>query len=97
MQVQEWTVEAMTSTEDLANEHEHSDTSCVGFKDGDGDEANVEEKLLFIGAKKSVEVTCEQKVEEVNALSDEVSSEQKDLTCFDSSRMNNLYDVIRDI
>ena len=61
MQVQEWTVEAMTSTEDLANDHEWSDTACVGSRDGDGDEANVEERFLFIGAKKSIEVTCEKK------------------------------------
>ena len=97
MQVQEWNVEEMTSTEDLANDHERSDTSCVCSKDGDGDEENVEEKLLVIGENNSVEVTCEQEVEAVNSLSDEFSSEQKDLACFDSSRMKNLYDVIRDI
>ena len=59
MQVQEWTVEAMTSTEDLANDHERSDTACVGSGDGDEDEENVEERLLVTGAKKSFEVTCE--------------------------------------
>ena len=85
----------MTSTEDLANDHEWFDTAYVGS--GDGDEENVEEKFIVIGAKKSDEVTYDQQVEVVNALSDEVSSEQKDLACFDSSRMNNLYDVIRDI
>ena len=87
----------MTSTEDLANDHEQSDTTCVCSRDGDGDEANVGERLIVIGAKKSVEVTCEQQVEAVNALSDEVSLEKKDLACFDSSKMNSLYDVIRDI
>ena len=93
MQVQEQTIEVMTSTKDLANDHGWSDTACVGSVD----EANVEEKLLVIGAKKLVKVTCEQQVEAVNALSDEASSKQKDLACFDSSRMKNLYDVIRDI
>ena len=87
----------MTSTEDLANDHEQSDTTCVCSRDGDGDEANVGERLIVIGAKKSVEVTCEKKVEAFNALNDEVSSDQKDLSCFDSSRMKNLYDVISDI
>lgn len=95
MQVQERTVEVIASTEDSAHDHEQSDDACAGS--GDGDEANVEEKLLVIGAKKSVEVTCEQQVEVLNALSDEVGSEQKDLAVFDSSRMKNLFEVIRDI
>lgn len=95
MQVQERTVEVIASTEKSAHGREQTDTACVGS--GDGDEANVEEKLLVIGAKKSVEVTCEQQVEAINALSDEVSSEQKDLAVFDSSRMKKLFDVIRDI
>ena len=73
MQFQEWSVEGITSTEDLANDHEWFDTTCVGSRDGDGDEANVGERLIVIGAKKSVEVTCEQQVEAVNALSAEVS------------------------
>ena len=58
MQVQERTVEATTSTVDLANDHEWSgtasNTACVGSSDGDGDEENVEEKSLVIGANKPV-------------------------------------------
>ena len=63
----------MTSIEDLANDHEWSGITCVCSRDGDGDESNVEERLLVTSAKNSVEVTCEQKVEAVSALSDEVS------------------------
>ena len=63
IQVQERTVEATTSTEDLANDHEWSDTDYVGSRDGDGDEENAEEKSIVIGENKSIEVICEQEVE----------------------------------
>ncbi|GLJ24502.1 hypothetical protein SUGI_0468090 [Cryptomeria japonica] len=96
MRVEERTLEANASSQNSScSEELETIHTCSGDKGGDEDKE--EEKLHVVETKQSDEVINELKVEVINAVTNEVISEKKDLAILDSSRVRNLLEVMRDI
>ncbi|KAH9294252.1 hypothetical protein KI387_035772 [Taxus chinensis] len=97
MQVEEQTVEANACAGYSSHSQEKSETVHPSLGDKGGDEDKEEDKLHIIETKESDVVISELKVEVIDAVSNEVISEKKDLAVLDSNRARNLFDVMRDI